>query len=180
VLIVEDNADNARVLEQMVGRAGFQVRWAADGALALDLFRQWRPHFIWMDLRMPDMSGAEATQRIRAMEGGREVKIAAITASALASDREQLMTAGMDDFILKPYHGAEIFECMARHLLVRYRYIEAPAGTGTDRPGSVRSESLASLPVPLRHELAAAVESLNRDRILSVLDRVAELDGTLG
>ena len=113
VLVVDDNPENAMVLEQMLGQAGFQVRVAQNGALGVEQFQQWRPHFIWMDVRMPVMNGMEATRRIRELDGGREVKIAAMTASAFKSERNAVMAAGMDDFIGKPYRWNEVFECMA-------------------------------------------------------------------
>ncbi len=73
-----------------------------------------------MDVRMPEMGGMEATRRIRELDGGGEVKIAAMTASAFQSERNVVMAAGMDDFIGKPFRPKEVFECMARHLGVRY------------------------------------------------------------
>ena len=120
VLIVEDEPEIAAALQKMLTRAGFQVRVAEDGALAIEAFQQWGPHFIWMDLGLPQFSGVEATRRIRRLDGGAEVKIAGITASAFPSEREEVMRAGFDDCIFKPFRRTEIFFCMARHLGVRY------------------------------------------------------------
>ena len=83
VLIVEDDAESATVLRKILTRAGFQVRVAENGALGIEAFQQWRPHFIWMDLGLPQLSGTEATRRIRQLDGGAETKIAAITAAAV-------------------------------------------------------------------------------------------------
>jgi CheY-like chemotaxis protein len=77
-------------------------------------------HFIWMDLGLPRLSGAEVARRIRQLEGGPETKIAAITAAADASERDSAMRAGFDDFTFKQFRQTEIFSCMARHLGVRY------------------------------------------------------------
>jgi signal transduction histidine kinase/CheY-like chemotaxis protein len=120
VLIVDDDSESAAVLRKMLTRAGFQVRVAENGALGIEAFQQWQPHFIWMDLGMPQLSGTEATRRIRQLDGGAEVKIAAITASAYASERDGVIRAGFDDFAFKPFRQTEIFFCMARHLGVRY------------------------------------------------------------
>ena len=125
VLIVEDDAESAAVLRKMLTRAGFQVRVAENGALGIEAFQQWRPHFIWMDLGLPQLSGTEAVRRIRQLDGGAETKIAAITAAADASERDGLMRAGFDDFTSKPFRQTEIFFCMARHLDVRYSSSEA-------------------------------------------------------
>jgi signal transduction histidine kinase/ActR/RegA family two-component response regulator len=120
VLIVEDDPESASVLGKMLTRAGFEVRVAENGALGIEAFRQWRPHFIWMDLGLPRVSGTEATLRIRQLDGGAEIKIAAITAFGDASERIGEMSAGFDDCTFKPFRQTEIFSCMARHLNVRY------------------------------------------------------------
>ena len=136
VLIVEDDPESATVLRKILTRAGFQVRVAENGALGIEAFQQWRPHFIWMDLGLPQLSGTEATQRIRQLDGGADVKIAAITAAADASERDGLMRAGFDDFTSKPFRPTEIFFCMARHLGVRYRLRKGREISRTGKPGS--------------------------------------------
>ena len=78
---------------------------------------------------MPVMDGIEAVRRIRLLDGGRDVKIAAVTASGLDSQRNEVLAAGLDDYVSKPYRPEEIFDCMARHLGVRYRRAEADAAT---------------------------------------------------
>jgi signal transduction histidine kinase/CheY-like chemotaxis protein len=121
VLIVEDDPENGMIMEQMLHRAGFTVRLTRSGAAGIEEFREWRPHFIWMDMRMPEMSGTDAARRIRELPGGLKVKIAAMTASAFASEREEVLAAGMDDFVRKPYHSDKVFDCMVRQLGVRFR-----------------------------------------------------------
>jgi signal transduction histidine kinase/ActR/RegA family two-component response regulator len=122
VLIVEDDPESATVLRKMLTRVGFHVRVAENGALGIEAFQQWRPHFIWMDLDLPQVSGTEATRRIRQLDGGAEVKIAAITAAADASEHYRIRCAGFDDIDFKPFRQTEIFLCMARHLGVHYRH----------------------------------------------------------
>jgi CheY-like chemotaxis protein len=178
VLIVDDNAENSMLLEEMLKRAGFQTRVVDDGARAVEIFEDWRPHFIWMDLRMPKLSGTEATRRIRALTGGREVKIAAITASAFVSERDEVLAAGMDDFVRKPFHEAEILACMGRQLGIRYRQIPVTA----DAPPTeavLRPEAMAALPNPLRRELEDAVVALNPGRISAAIDQVQDVDREL-
>jgi PAS domain S-box-containing protein len=179
VLIVEDSPENAMVLGQMLTRAGFRVRAAENGTLGVEAFQQWRPHFIWMDLRMPEMNGAEAARRIRGLQGGHEVKIAAMTASVFASERDEVLAAGMDDIVRKPFHQEEVFNCMVRHLGVRYRQIESAGDRRAEEAGVLRPEALTALPMELRRELADAITSLSSARILSTIDRVAEEDRAL-
>jgi signal transduction histidine kinase/CheY-like chemotaxis protein len=124
VLIVEDDLEIGTVMEQMLRRARFEVRLVKRAKEAIEIFQLWKPHFIWMDLWMPEMSGTEAAQRIRQLQDGRNVKIAAMTAAAFESEREQVLAAGMDDFVRKPYRPREIFDCLARHLQVRFNHPE--------------------------------------------------------
>jgi signal transduction histidine kinase/ligand-binding sensor domain-containing protein/CheY-like chemotaxis protein len=173
ILIVDDERENWMMLERVLQDAGLRVRVAEDGAQGVEIFRAWRPHFIWMDVRMPVMDGMEATRRIRELEGGGEVKIVAITASAYASERETVMAAGMDDFLLKPCRRREIFECLTRHLGVRYVFEDGVSAS--DEP-----EMLAALPENLRAELAEALILLDSRRIAETIDRISEHDAELG
>ena len=146
----------------------------------MELFRTWRPHFIWMDVRMPDMDGVSVARHIRALEGGREVKIAAVTASVFAEQRNQVMAAGLDDFVRKPYRPRDIFDCMARHLGVRYRYSESAPPSPSEPATALPLEALAALPKDLRAELRAALIALDVERIDGVIGRVWEWDSALG
>ena len=120
VLIVEDDPESAAVLRKMLTRAGFQVRVAENGALGIEAFQHWRPHFIWMDLGLPELSGIEVARRIRQLDGGAEIRMAALTAAADVSQRDQVRQSEFDDVAFKPFRRTEIFSCMARHLNVRF------------------------------------------------------------
>jgi len=176
VLVVDDEADNSALLEQLLTHAGFDVRVAAEGAQGVNAFQEWRPQFIWMDLRMPEMDGFDAVKRIRSFNGGREVKIAAVTASVFAGERSEVLAAGFDDFVRKPYRPDAIFDCMAKHLGVRYRSAEPAPVTA----GGLSPADFAALPEELRKELASAVLSLDTALIATVIERVAEHDAALG
>ena len=176
ILIVEDERYNWLVLQRMLEGVGFQTRIAENGARAVELFQEWRPHFIWMDLRMPGMDGMEATRRIRALEGGGDVKIAAATASSFASERDQVLAAGIDDFVRKPYRPNEIFDCMARHLGVRYIL---QTSVVKERTAALRPEDLQTLPADLRRELTDAVTVLNTERVREVIAHISECDPAL-
>jgi signal transduction histidine kinase/ActR/RegA family two-component response regulator len=122
VLIVDDRPEDRMVLRRILEENGFQVQAAENGESAIELFQAWRPHFIWMDRRMPLMDGLEATRQIRALEGGSAVKIVGLSASAFPSERAEMLAAGLQDFIRKPYTPDDVLECMERHLGVRYEY----------------------------------------------------------
>lgn len=176
ILIVEDQVENQLLLQRLLKDAGFTVKLAENGAEGVELFQSFRPHFIWMDRRMPVMDGLEATRCIRALDGGREVKIVAVTASVFGEQRAEILTQGMDDFVRKPYRPAEIFECMERHLGVRYLY-------GQDEPSTADSPlpvgTLVQLPEVLRHELADALINGNTEHIAELILRVEQQDAAL-
>jgi CheY-like chemotaxis protein len=179
ILIVEDQHENWQLLERLVRTVGFDVEVSQDGARAIDTFAAWRPDFIWMDIGLPVLSGLEAAKRIRLMDGGRAVKIAAVTASAFNTDRDEVLAAGFDDFLRKPFRDREIFDCMARHLGVRYVYA-ADQEPDTPAQAILRPEDLAALPEILRADLEDALLSLDYQRITQVVVRVSEEDELVG
>ncbi|MDP2680031.1 MAG: response regulator [Rhodoferax sp.] len=122
ILIVEDQLENALLLKEILNFNGLQLRGVDNGKQGVEAFAAWQPHLIWMDILMPVMDGLEATQRIRAMEGGRDVKIIAVTASGLKSERDALMAAGMDAVVRKPYQFIEIYEALTHHLGVKFTH----------------------------------------------------------
>src|SRR5205085_11317135 len=73
VLLVEDRRENWQLLQRLLEDAGFQVQVAGDGLQGVEMFRSWRPHFVWMDIRLPVLGGLEATAKMRGLDGGQEV-----------------------------------------------------------------------------------------------------------
>ena len=134
ILIAEDNPANRLLLTALLSTVGFELQEVTNGQAAIDIWRIWKPHLIFMDMRMPILSGQAATQQIRALEErgiGHEItrtKILALTASAFTEQREDMLAAGCDDFICKPYKAQEIFEKIAQHLNVEYLYEESSNG----------------------------------------------------
>ena len=180
ILIVEDQPENWLLLEQLLKSVGFQVRVAHEGTEAIECFKEWHPHFIWMDLRLPEISGFDAARRIRDLEGGQATKIVAITASVFTSQREEVLAAGFNDFLRKPYRPNEIFDCMARLLGVRYRYRES--SRAPSEPGflTLNPTEIAEIPVVLRDQLEAAALSLDRERVARVAAEIAKHNPPVG
>jgi len=181
VLVVDDEPENSMLLDRLLRAAGFRhVQIAHNGSEAIETFQQWRPHFIWMDLQMPGMDGIEATRRIRELEGGREVKIAAVTASRFKSQINDVIAAGLDDFVLKPYRPMDIFECMARHIGARFRDEEKPQPETEGAALLLRPEHLTALPDGLRAQFREAVVALDVNRISDLIELVSKQDADLG
>lgn len=134
LLVVDDEWDNRQVLCQLLRPIGFEVYEASDGQAAIAACQTHNPDLIWMDMRMPILDGYEATRQIRALEAApRQPVIIALTASVFEEKREQVMAAGCDDFVRKPFREATIFEKMAEYLGVEYTYEASP---GTSSPDS--------------------------------------------
>ncbi len=117
VLLAEDNPVNQRVAVRMLEKIGCTVDVAADGREAVDMWQQFPYAIVFMDCQMPELDGLSATKRIRELE--REEKsdrtpIVAMTANAMAKDKEECLRAGMDDYASKPIKIALLAELVQR------------------------------------------------------------------
>ena len=122
-LLVDDNAVNAEIAAALMRDLGFQVEIAGDGHEALSRLSESRFDVVLMDCEMPQLDGYEATRRWRAIErqmaDGRHVPIMALTANAVAGDRERCLEFGMDDYLAKPFEASELEAVLERVLSSR-------------------------------------------------------------
>lgn len=178
VLIADDVEDNRQLLAQLLAPVGFEVRLATNGAEAVREFDLWRPHLILIDFRMPVMDGREAIARIRAAAGGKDVKIIAVTASAMEENRLDLLAVGANDFIGKPFREADLFQKIHDHAGVEYVYAEHPVtGSRKELPEiELTSESLMGLPQNLIHSMREAVVTADLDDLLIKIQAVEAHD----
>lgn len=102
VLLVEDNEMNRDMLSRRLERRGYEVLVAVDGAEALQRAHADAPALILMDMSLPVIDGWEATRRLKADPATRRIPVIALTAHAMAGDREKALGAGCDDFDTKP------------------------------------------------------------------------------
>lgn len=102
ILYVEDNDDNIYMLRRRLERHGFEVVVARDGAEGVEAARRERPDLVLMDLGLPVLDGWEATRRLKADPATRGIPIIALSAHAMAGDREHAIEAGCDDYDVKP------------------------------------------------------------------------------
>jgi signal transduction histidine kinase/CheY-like chemotaxis protein len=179
ILVVENSPENRLLLTSLLTQAGFEVREAEDGEQAVAEFERCRPHFIWMDMRMPVLDGFEATRRIRALPGGDQVKIVAITASHFKEQRLKIQAAGCDEVVHKPYQSQEIFDMLSQQLGTRYRH-EEPQAPPPSEPPVVSAEALATLPQAQRQALRAAALCLNKKKFDAALAEVQDQTLTKG
>jgi CheY-like chemotaxis protein len=102
ILLVEDNEMNRDMLSRRLERKGYQVLIAVDGAQGVAIAQAQKPQLILMDMSLPVMDGWEATRQIRAMPETKTTPIIALTAHAMAGDRERVLEAGCDEYETKP------------------------------------------------------------------------------
>ena len=102
ILLVEDNEMNRDMLSRRLIRNGFEVSIAIDGQQGVDMATSQLPDLILMDISLPVIDGWEATRRIKANDATRKIPVIALTAHAMAGDREQAMEVGCDDYDTKP------------------------------------------------------------------------------
>lgn len=117
VLAAEDNKTNQLVFRKMVKALDIDLAFAGNGREALELYSSFAPDLVFMDISMPEMDGKEATRAIRALEAqtGAHVPIYALTAHAMEGDKEEIMAAGMDQYLTKPLRKAEIYAAIGGH-----------------------------------------------------------------
>jgi PAS domain S-box-containing protein len=178
ILIAEDRLENSELLRLLLAKLGFEVRVAANGLEAINVWREWQPHLILMDMRMPVLDGHEATRRIKATALGQATIIVALTAGVFDDEREQVRLDGCDDFLSKPFHPNDVAELLTKHLGVRFIY---RSGTGPLVPSTTRLESsrspidlaqLAQLPAAWRERVAQAARAADADQIMALAAQV--------
>ena len=180
LLIVEDQPENRLLLYELLKPLGFNLREAVNGQEAIEIFEQWHPDLIWMDVRMPVMDGSEATRRIKLTEAGTHTKVIALTAHALEDERREILASGYDDFIRKPYKDSEIFDALAKHLDIRFQYADEYPSTAEKKAWELNADQLYELPQDLTDELLKAAELLDGPRILEVISHISDINHELG
>ncbi len=173
ILVVEDAVAARQLLVDLLSQVGFEVQAAADGEAAIARYQTWQPDLIWMDMRMPIMDGYEATRQIRTMATS-PVKIIAITASAFEEERAAMLASGCDDLVRKPFRAAVIFEKMAEHLGVQYRYrLETPPAVPAPAvPQSLAPDDLAVMPPGWLAQFHQAALEVDADQLQQLIGQI--------
>src|SRR5687767_13415156 len=102
VLVVDDNMDQVQTLAFLLKDMGHQTEYAVNGHAALDVARRFRPELVLLDLGLPDIDGTVVCRRLRREPGLEQMRILIITGAARIGDRDRVMEAGCDQFLLKP------------------------------------------------------------------------------
>jgi len=174
IMIAEDQPQNTLLLKKILEPFNFEVKEAVNGKEACDLQKQWTADFIFMDIRMPVVDGVSATKIIKADPTGAKVKIIAITAHAMEQERVEILAAGCDNFIRKPYHEDEIMEALATHLGVKFIYADTQS-SDEDLSNKINiSEELSLLPPELIEQLLRAALLLDTGLCSSLIEKIED------
>jgi signal transduction histidine kinase/CheY-like chemotaxis protein len=176
ILIVDDQWENRQLLLQLLQPIGFTLREATNGKEAIEIWQQWQPHLIWMDMKMPVINGYEATQQIKSSLQGQATVIVALTASTLEEEKAVVLSAGCDDFVRKPFQEEIIFEKMREYLGVRYIYenIDSDEVYVSFEVDKLTAEALRIMPDEWLRELAEATALINNQLIAQLLSQIPE------
>ena len=199
ILIVDDREDNRQLLVKMLSPLGFKLQQASNGCEAIEIWENWHPHLILMDVRMPVMDGYEATQEIKLriqqreqeQQGNGEMsislsdspipKIVALTASTIEGRRSFALLIGCDDFISKPFRKTDIFDTLKKHLGVSYIYSNSADFISTgDRSNQSDSTSnavlayLPKLPAEWVENMKQVIRSADFDLIVRTIEEIRD------
>jgi two-component system cell cycle response regulator DivK len=130
ILVVEDNELNMRLLNDVLEAHGYDVLSTGEGAVAIAWARQYRPDLILMDLQLPDMSGLDVTQQLKASPETGSIPIVAVTAFAMAGDEKKALDHGCDAYVAKPIVLREFLDLIAN-------FVGAP-GNPSGRDATIR------------------------------------------
>ncbi|MGD9364064.1 MAG: response regulator [Desulfobacteraceae bacterium] len=182
ILVVDDNQTSRLLLTRLLLDVGFEVKEAEDGRKAVALFLKWMPHLIFMDIRMPIMDGKAATKIIKATEKGRKVPIIALTAHAYKEERKEILSAGCDDFIRKPFEEDALFAAMARHLNLKFFSDKSPQRDSQPllNDSHVTIEALSEISPPLLNQLRQSALMLDMKKINDCIYQIQSTHPSIG
>ncbi|MEF3275850.1 MAG: PAS domain S-box protein [Chloroflexus sp.] len=131
MLVADDQPASALLLVALLRRLGFAVQSVADGQAALDVWRSWQPHLIWIDLRMPNLDGLAVARRISdacASEPGLlRLIIIVMSAQVFGDTLTHVLAAGGNGFLPKPFRDYDVVQLIEQHLAVEFEYADVPA-----------------------------------------------------
>ena len=180
ILVADDQATNRELLTTMLSSVGFEVREAINGQEAVEVYNSFDPHLIWMDLRMPILDGCEATRQIKANCQGSIPTIIAVTASVFEEDKAAILSAGYDDFMIKPIQESKVFETIYKHLGVTYVYEEMTSVFSEKlRSRENQWKNLSKLSTSLICELEYATLALDDEQLSRLVSEIPSECGEL-
>ena len=176
ILIVEDRWENRLLLRNLLDTLGFKIREADNGQKGISVWQEWHPHLIFMDLQMPIMNGLAATQYIKAHDLNYETVIIALTANVFTKQRSEILAAGCDDFITKPFKEEIIFEKIAQYLAVTYLYEEEVSSDFNSlfTPQKITSKNLDIMSEQWKYQFGEAALQLDSELLKKLTTEIPQ------
>ena len=169
LLIVDDEAENRRILRDLLQPLGFEIEEAMDGTQCLERCAYRLPDAVLLDLRMGKLDGFEVARTLRRSFAGNPLGILAVSASVFESDRQQAIDAGCDDFLPKPFKEDQLLAILGRVLRLEWHVAENPVPSGgVEGPAEPNA-------TPSPEEIDALLELSRRGDILGIKKRLGAL-----
>jgi len=180
ILVIEDRPEGRDVLTSLLEKIGFEVFAADNGRTGVDSFNKYQPHLVFMDIRMPEMNGLEATRLIKAGHEAKNIPIIAVTASVFEESIEEINSSGCDALIRKPFSEAQVIEALERFLDVEFIYEELDARkkvafAGYEHLEPLTHERLLELPPAIIEELRECYIQLNPKQLKHQIEKIRAL-----
>ncbi|WP_460202583.1 ATP-binding response regulator [Scytonema sp. NUACC21] len=177
ILTVDDNRDNRQLLIKLLSPLNFKLQEATNAQDAIAIWKDWKPHLIFLDMEMRLSDSTETTRKIRRWEQQHNfsvpTKIIALSTKVLQQQQAVFLSAGCDDFICKPFQQEEIFEAIHKYLGARYLYDEFALSTTASNGVNVLTKAvLAALPRNLVANLHQAIIALDVDLIQNAIAQI--------
>ena len=178
ILIVEDEQENRLLLRKILESVGFAVQEAENGRQGIEIFKQWSPDLVFMDMRMPVMDGYQATTKIKAIN--QKSIIIALTASVFEEQRASILACGCDELMHKPCTDQEIFSILAKHLHVEYIYQDLTEKTATvESPVSLKEIDFEGVSKTWCDKLQKTAKQADAEQLKSLVDSLGDEHQTL-
>lgn len=178
ILVVDNDESNRKLILKLLNsletgpNKGLDLQMASNGQEAIEVWKTWNPHLIWMDLRMPVMGGQEATQKIRVMEDEEKTIIIALTASSFQESRDDILSNGFNDLLLKPFDENDLFGMLSKYLDIQYIYEEKYELADVHESEII--VVLSTFPADWLAEFKDAIEILDIQKALLLIDNIHE------
>ncbi|MGB3495679.1 MAG: GAF domain-containing protein [Elainellaceae cyanobacterium] len=176
ILVVEDNPINRFLLKQLLEPLGFDVREAVNGEMAISAWKTWSPDLIWMDMRMPKVDDYAATRRIRAEEALSNLPptvIIALTATAFEENRKEMLEAGCDDVLSKPFQVQKMMHLLQHYLNLEFIYEASPEVLGYEsEPPVLTPDVLNEMPDEWSDQLRRYALECDDQAVLKLIEKI--------
>lgn len=179
ILIAEDQKTNRLLLSRLLERFGFILKEAENGEEAVQMWEEWEPNLILMDMQMPIMNGYEAVQKIRSLDQEHKTIIIALTASVFEEQKQTILKLGCDDFIAKPFDAVKLLSTIGQRLGLKYEYAEDTDLTENidsdqDQPYVLNSRALSVMPDAWIEDLYSAAIQGSDMLILDLIKQIPD------